>query len=96
MELDALLTLLAKHRVSIYIDKKAGLEISFHQNHPKPAESLVQPPAQMIDAPEPTNIPPDLRADDLFNEDKVLNWSSPDQFDGGDPLPLTEDKVSER
>ena len=88
MELEKLLDLLIKKQVSIYIDKKAGLEIQFNHQIPKPAGSLVQPPAQLIDAPEPDNIPPDLRADDLFAEDKVLNWSSPDQIDEMD-MPLT-------
>lgn len=32
------------------------------------------------------SIPPDLRADDLMNADKVLNWSSPD---GDQGIPLT-------
>ncbi len=96
MELDALLTLLAKHQVSIYIDKKAGLEISFQPKFPKPAESLAQAPASIIPMPEPDNMPPDLRGDDLFAEDKVLNWSSPDQADEMD-MPLTgEGKISER
>lgn len=80
MELDALLSLLRLNQVSQYIDKKAGLEISFNQS-PKPAESLAQSPAQTFTLPDPPNTPPDLRADDLFAEDKVLNWSSPDQAD---------------
>lgn len=35
---------------------------------------------------EESKLPPDLRADDLMNHDKVLHWSSegPD-----DPMPLT-------
>ena len=36
-------------------------------------------------------LPPDLRADSLMDQDKILNWSSPDQkpFDEEPELPLT-------
>lgn len=34
-------------------------------------------------------MPPDLRADALMDQDKVLNWSSPDQIPNDIPLPLT-------
>lgn len=32
---------------------------------------------------------PDFKADDLFSEDAVLNWSSPDATE---PMPLTGDE----
>lgn len=94
VELEALLALLSKHNCSRF--KKAGLEIELK---PNPAYSIATPlpakePLQEVRLDE-TNVPPDLRADDLFNYDKVLNWSgSPDHSDNPqmeltDDLPLT-------
>lgn len=34
-------------------------------------------------------MPPDLRADTLMDQDKILNWSSPDQTTSEPELPLT-------
>lgn len=34
-------------------------------------------------------LPPDLRADSLMDQDKILNWSSPDQNPEEPELPLT-------
>ncbi len=34
-------------------------------------------------------MPHDLRADALMDQDKILNWSSPDQSPDDMPLPLT-------
>lgn len=35
------------------------------------------------------SLPPDLRADNLMNQDNILNWSSPDQSQEQQPMPLT-------
>lgn len=37
------------------------------------------------------SLPPDLRADDLMNHDKVLNWSSPDGGEVQIPLAGEQD-----
>lgn len=38
------------------------------------------------------NMPPDLRADDLMNADKIMNWSAAPE--SGEPVPLTgEDMI---
>lgn len=85
--LKRVLEVCASHSVqSIKIE---GLEIHFA---PKGAiESQDTSPASnepIIEAlkKQEESLPPDLRADDLMNHDKVLNWSSPD---AGDQLPLT-------
>ena len=60
--------------------------------------TLAELPTSEVQAPGPAldpliqaltkqeeSLPPDLRADDIMNADKVLNWSSPDV---GDDMPL--------
>ena len=39
-------------------------------------------------------MPPDLRADALMDQDRILNWSSPDQkpFEEDISLPLTDEQ----
>lgn len=87
-----LLPLLKQHGVSSI--KMQGLELSFH----------VEPESQTTAGQGPTDsteviasalkkqeeaMPPDLRADSLMDQDKVLNWSSPDQPGEQPELPLT-------
>lgn len=73
-----------------------GLELSFHVEQESLATSLVisddslQNIAETLKKQEEA-MPPDLRADALMDQDKVLNWSSPDQrpIDEEPELPLT-------
>jgi hypothetical protein len=83
MELKDLLPLLRTHGVSKFRDSQYEIEFEIKQ--------IEQSPSQVIDVPEPPNMPPDLRADDLMNADKVLNWSSPDVPADEAPMPLTGD-----
>jgi hypothetical protein len=77
--------------------KMAGLELSFHVEHkdvaigaaPGPHPDSTDKIAETIRKQEEA-LPPDLRADSLMDEDKVLNWSSPDAGQG--ELPLTGDQ----
>lgn len=67
--------------------KMEGLELSFGVLETLPTEVHVPPLAT-----ETLNLDqPDLKADDLFDHDKILHWSgSGDQ----DPMPLTgEDRL---
>ena len=76
--------------------KTGGLEIVFGAYPDKqsqasgPALDLVDSTQNIADAlkKQEESLPIDLRADDLMNADKILNWSSPDaQHD----IPLTGD-----
>ncbi len=86
-ELESLLLLLSKYGCTRF--KKAGLEIELG---PQSTKSISAPlPATDTEINLESMLPPDLRADDLMSEDKVLNWSSPDA--GVDSsLPLTADQ----
>lgn len=75
--------------------KMAGLEISLRESKELKEETglvhqpkaQVQPPDQLVNIDE-SQLPPDLRTDNINNFDAVLNWSGtqdPDQL----PLPLT-------
>ncbi len=90
--LEQLLALLTKHNCLKY--KHDGLEIEFHvpvsstptQDASPSSPSLVSAIQEASQIQE-SKLPEDLRADDLMNFDKVLNWSgTPDQEA---PLPLT-------
>ena len=83
--------------------KMAGLELSFHVEQHMAVGSLGAAPVpapdnsveQIADTlrKQEESLPPDLRADSLMDEDKILNWSSPDQTHGDElPLPLTGDQ----
>ena len=87
--------------------KMQGLELEFGSWVPLNQLGQVPEPGQnatqMGPVPDSTSIladalrkqeealPPDLRADSLMDQDKILNWSSPDQkpFDEEPELPLT-------
>lgn len=90
VDLEKLLTILSKHNVTRF--KKAGLEIELK---PSTQQSSVSSPplaefSEQLKKSEDA-LPPDLRADDLFNYDKVLNWSgSPDHSDSPQ-MPMTDD-----
>lgn len=64
--------------------KTEGIELSLSI---KEIEQKVQP-----EKPIEESLPPDLKADDLFNHDKILHWSG----SGDDePMPLTgEDRLA--
>lgn len=86
MELLDVLKALRAHGVKKF--KGFDLDIEFE------AAAVSEPsPSQMIHAPIPPNMPPDLRNIDLMNEDQIRNWSaSPDnsdQLQGTDELPAT-------
>lgn len=90
MALKDLLQLLQAHRVAVYRVK--DLELCFHPPcDTKTAQATQEETHKLVDVPEPENMPPDLRADDLMNAEKVLHWSaSPDVNDSSD-MPLTGD-----
>lgn len=74
--------------------KGGGIELNFSTVTPlttsEPASVSPPPSNELIEVPiDESKIPPDLRADALMDQDKVLNWSAP----GGDDhaLPLTGD-----
>lgn len=86
--LDTLLATLNKHGVSSF--KNAGLELYISSppgtdNIQAPSPANQEPIIEALKKQEEA-LPPDLRADDLMNADKVLNWSSPDHRD--EQLPL--------
>lgn len=84
--LKELFQILKSNQVTAY--KEGGLEIRLLSTKipdvdPSPS------PAMTIDSPQESNLPPDLRADTLMDEDKILNWSAPPS--GDDSFPLTGD-----
>lgn len=92
--LQDLLPILKMHGVKHL--KMQGLELEFH------VEQMLRPSIiQDQSTDQSTQIiadtlkkqeeamPPDLRADSLMDQDKILNWSSPDQNIDEPPLPLT-------
>lgn len=80
-ELESLLSLLNKHKVKLYSTPELDLEFS-HLAQAVPASTEKD---QYIPVPE-DHLPPDLKADDLFNYDKVLNWSGTPDSESGMPL----------
>lgn len=82
--LESLLTLLKKHGCIKYKNAVLELEIELASPHPE----VLSTKDELIPVPE-DNLPPDLKADDLFNYDKVLNWSGTP--DNEPELPLTGD-----
>lgn len=65
--------------------KMEGLELKLEGSFHGPKSDIPAPPTLI--PVDDSNLPPDLRGDDLFNYDKVLNWSgSPDSEA---PMPLT-------
>lgn len=85
MDIKAILEIipeLKKHGIKSF--KAGGVAIEFHVEPPKPLST------EDHEVPvDETQLPPDLRADDTMNYDKVLNWSgSPDPNDEGE-MPLT-------
>lgn len=83
MELRELLPLLTSAKVLKF--KSKDFEIEFDRSE---SGSSTEEIKKTIAASE-ANLPPELRADDLMNADKVLNWSAGGQEDG--PVPLTGD-----
>lgn len=74
------------HGVSTF--KLEGLEVSF-----EPLKAPIEAPSTLVEVDE-THVPPDLKGDDLFNQDKVLFWSSGGEGDSPD-MPLTgEDRLA--
>jgi hypothetical protein len=75
--------------------KMQGIELSFehknkfHVEHPQ--ESTESSTDVLVDAlrKQEEAMPVDLRADTLMDQDKILNWSSPDQGPDEPELPLT-------
>lgn len=80
--LSKLIVLLRSQSVSTY--KEGGLEIGLLPS------SNPSPPPAIVPNPQEQDLPPDLRADSLFDQDKILNWSSPDG--NHESLPLTGDE----
>jgi hypothetical protein len=84
LQLKEILEVCASHSVASI--KMPELEVSFVPLGSREAQAPV-PASDPLEGlrKQEESIPPDLRADDLMNADKVLNWSSPD----GDPgIPL--------
>jgi hypothetical protein len=89
-DIKKILSYLRKNNVQRF--KSGDVEISFFQQEPKVKPDLSSKPLseelKAIAQREQGNIPPDLRADDTMNFDKILHWSgSPDQEEL--PMPLT-------
>jgi hypothetical protein len=96
-----LVAILKTHQVSHI--KMQGLELTFHVEHTTNVVSTGLPYTTNVVTDDSTQIiadalkkqeesmPPDLRADALMDQEKILNWSSPDQksFDQEPELPLT-------
>jgi hypothetical protein len=94
--LQDLLAILKIHGVSHI--KMQGLELSFglasSQLKESPSQLTPDNSTEIIAhalKKQEEAMPPDLRADNLMDQDKILNWSSPDQkqFDEEPELPLT-------
>lgn len=99
--LQDLLPILKLHGVKCL--KTQGLEIQFYVEHKKAQDISASGLTSSLDSDNSTQIiadtlkkqeeamPPDLRADALMDQDKILNWSSPDQkaFEEEPELPLT-------
>ena len=93
-DIKALLSHLKRHNVQLF--KSGDVEIHFHQSAPKVTRSRESKPLAeellKIAKTEQENIPPDLRADDTMNYDKILHWSG-----SGDPndiqMPLTGEEA---
>lgn len=88
--LSKLLPLLKAHGISSYND--SGLCIRFQKFHVEQAFITPEPTKdQLINVPvDESTLPPDLRADVLMDQDKILNWSAPNQ-EVQEELPLTGD-----
>lgn len=98
--LQDLLAILKTHNVKHL--KMNGLELTFHVEQSQALPGITGSTdsaesdkssriiAETIKKQEAT-LPPDLRADSLMDQDKILNWSSPDQkpFEEDQELPLT-------
>lgn len=85
--LESLIQTLKKHKITSYKDQ--GLELVFH------VEQMAVPSTVTPDLAQASNIqdfPPDLRADDSMNMDKLLNWSAPPSADEQE-LPLTGEEA---
>lgn len=78
-----LLPILREHGVSHV--KMEGLELSFGVLETRPKEVPAPPLAS-----EEAFLPPDLKADDLFNHDKVLHWSGSGESGA---MPLTGEEA---
>lgn len=92
--LQDLLPILKIHGVSSF--KLNGLELTFHVEPSRVSYTPEMPNDQSsmditIDTlkAQEEAMPVDLRADSLMDQDKILNWSSPDQTLDDLPLPLT-------
>lgn len=81
LSLSALLPVLRKNGVKCYRDGDLEIEMGPDMG------ALMD---RLEPAPEPKDMPPDLKADDLMNADKVLHWSAEAPPGEGDhPMPLT-------
>ena len=57
------------------------------------AGSNIESVVQSVRAQE-NSLSPDLRADDLMNEKKVMEWSAPPSAEGAEPdMPLTGEAI---
>lgn len=94
--LQDLLVILTAHGVKHI--KMQGLELSFggvlgdQAIAPNLSPDSTQIIADTLKQQEEA-MPPDLRADALMDQDKILNWSSPDQMPNEPALPLTGEEA---
>lgn len=91
MDLSTLIPFLKSHGVSRFKDQ--NVEVEFHI----PLNPTLSTQDHMIEVPEPKDMPADLRADDLMNEKKILEWSAPPgpESDIEPPMPLTGETALE-
>ena len=82
MELPELIPFLRANGVLRFKNKDLEIEL-------KPIEI----PSQVVDMPEPANMPAGLKATDLMDEQSILNWSAPPgpETQHEPPMPLTGD-----
>lgn len=89
MTLKALLRILRENHVTQFKDAKFEITLSESAHITRAAKNTNKNIIETLKKEE-ERLPPDLRADDLMNYDRVLNWSG--SGDQGD-MPLTGDEA---
>jgi ribosome biogenesis protein Tsr3 len=87
--LKALLKLLRENHVTQFKDAKFEITLSESAHILKASKNTNKKIIETLKKEE-ERLPPDLRADDMMNYDKVLNWSG--SGEDGD-MPLTGDEA---
>jgi len=94
MDLTSLIPMLKSHGVTSF--EGYGIKITLGHTPQTFSHSVSafpppsQPKAESTEQGQ-AGLPTDLKADDMMNYDKVLNWSSPYADEDTSPLPLAND-----